>query len=137
MEQLPINSFFIDFLQTENFNLVSVSLRIIGNICSGSKADYVENLYKNGLLEALTIAWHRYHDNPDVEKECVWMLSNISACRSEIITKAILNNQFFTSRIKAILDLHYPVHINRREVLYFLLNVSMGYSIELTYMIVA
>ena len=88
--------------------LFIVALRLTGNIMTNSKSEYVENFFKNGLLEALTIGWQRYGEVCDlsiqINKEIPWILSNMVASNSELITYAIVKNQFISERIKELLN---------------------------------
>jgi hypothetical protein len=91
MEQLEINSVLIKYLASNNYNKFSAALRMIGNISSSSLNVYIENLFKNGLYEALTAGLSIFHDD-GIYKEIGWLFSNIIANGSIPMTKSLLSN---------------------------------------------
>lgn len=121
--------------------LFIVALRLTGNIMTNSKSEYVENFFKNGLLEALTIGWQRYGEVCDlsiqINKEIPWILSNMVASNSELITYAIVKNQFISERIKELLNPSINVDFSTRlEVLILVKNIVAGYRIDICYTLV-
>ena len=121
--------------------LFIVALRLTGNIMTNSKSEYVENFFKNGLLEALTIGWQRYGEVCDlsiqINKEIPWILSNMVASNSELITYAIVKNQFISERIKELLNPSINVDFSTRlEVLILVKNIVAGYRIGICYTLV-
>jgi hypothetical protein len=118
----------------------------VGNITSSENSDYAENFYKNGLLESLTIGWKSFGAHTEIDKETCWVLSNIVGSNSVYMTKAILNNPFFTDKIRDILTLSEndptaqvcapPNNQARRELLFMLKNISSGYQMEILYTLV-
>jgi hypothetical protein len=64
-----------------------VAIRLIGNISSCDKIEYIEHLFKLNLLSSLIIGWKHFEAMPDVEREVAWVLSNIVASNSLEMTK--------------------------------------------------
>lgn len=105
MEQLPVTGILIDFLQSGDSSKFFPALRLVANIAACNKSDYIDHFYKSGMLGALVIGWRNVSPNPDVDKEASWMLSNMVACNSEHITKAIVGSPFILDKMRCILTL--------------------------------
>lgn len=102
MEQMPITNLLTEFLSSDTYNHFVVGVRLIGNILASSNSEYCQNFYKNNLLENLVIGWQKY-SLPEVDKECSWILGNVIASNNLIMTKAVINNQYFCSKFQEIL----------------------------------
>lgn len=105
MEELPITSLLIDFLQSDTYEKFIVALRLVGNIMSSTVSLYAENFFKNSFLDALSIGWSNFGSNPEVDKEGAWVTSNLISSNSVIMTKACLRHPFISAKIKYLIDL--------------------------------
>lgn len=64
-------------LSSKDEHQIVLALRLIGNFASASQNEYIINIFKNGLIENLIIAWQQLEGLIDPEKEVGWILSNI------------------------------------------------------------
>lgn len=112
MEQLPIIPILIDYLSSDQIHLFKAALKAAGTILTSPNAEYSEALYKNDILQGLVIGWRRYEGSnhgPDIRKEIVWILGNMIASHSTIITKSIVDNVYIIEKLKEILAGTAPV----------------------------
>ncbi|TNV73559.1 hypothetical protein FGO68_gene13786 [Halteria grandinella] len=146
MEQLPIIPILIDYLSSDQIHLFKAALKAAGTILTSPNAEYSESLYKNDILQGLVIGWRRYegtNHGPDIRKEIVWILGNMIASHSTIITKSIVDNVFIIEKLKEILAGSAPVDgsqnsikidmATRKETLHVFQNLVFGYGIEIHY----
>lgn len=140
MDYLPLTSVIMDYLsQQEDPALFVASVRLVGNIITSPSVSYVENFFKNGLLESLTIGWQRFGalENVDLAKEITWILSNIVASHSVTMTQAIIDNRYVSEKLREMLSLDLNLDFKtRREVLILLKNMVAGYNIDICYRLV-
>lgn len=140
MDYLPLTSVIMEYLsQQDDPALFVAAVRLVGNIITSPNVVYVENFFKNGLIESLTIGWQRYGalESVDLAKEITWILSNIVASHSVTMTQAIIDNRYISEKLREMLSLDYNIDFKtRREVLILLRNMVAGYSIDICYRLV-
>jgi hypothetical protein len=86
--------------------LFKVALKAAGTILTSPSKEYCEALYKHDILQALSIGWRRFEcvkGGPDIRKEIVWIIGNMIAAHSSIITRSILDNAFIVEKLKEVL----------------------------------
>jgi hypothetical protein len=143
---MPITSLLVDFLGYDDYDHFVVSVRLIGNIMSSTNSEYVQNFYKNGLLESLVIGWQKYQ-HPEVDKECSWILGNIVASNNLLMTKAVISNPFFNQKFQEILQhvfnnqhldskSHASYVSGCREIMVLIKNVVRCYSLDISYLLI-
>jgi hypothetical protein len=143
---MPITNLLTEFLSSDSYNHFVLAIRLVGNILASSNSDYCQNFYKNSLLENLVIGWQKYQ-LPEVDKECSWILGNVIASNNLIMTKAVINNQYFCQKFQEILqNVHATHQVDTRahsfyvsgckELMIMIKNVVLAYSLELTHQLI-
>lgn len=74
--QTGVTPKLIQFLQSEDKDIVASSLKALGNVCYGNEL-HIQNLIENGFIQQLEILLGK--SKKVIKREVCWVLSNIAA----------------------------------------------------------
>ena len=83
MDSLDIMPCLMETLSnTNNYELFSIILEVVGNILScSSRIEFTEKFIAYCIDDILNIAWKRFEHYPDLNKEFLWIYSNLLTAR--------------------------------------------------------
>ena len=76
-DYVPIVPILMRMLSSKEITQTTVALRLVGNFASANENDYIENFFKNDLLNNLVIGWRHFDGLVDLEREIGWILANL------------------------------------------------------------
>lgn len=86
-------------LSSKEITQTTVALRLVGNFASANCNDYIENLFKNDLLNNLVIGWRHFDGLVDLEREIGWILANLVTTYDKTIVTSLLSNHYVCYKI--------------------------------------
>jgi hypothetical protein len=135
-DHLPISTIVVNYLYSEDIEFFQVSLKLAGVIMQCENREYGENLYKNGFLEGIMAGWNRFC-SPDINKEIAWMLGNLVATQSSIITSELVRNKYIMDRLRELIatpgEQVRSMPAIKTEVFVIVRNIVAGYNLHLSY----
>ena len=104
-DYIPIVNMLMKMLSSKEISQTTVALRLIGNFASADSNAFIENIFKNDLLNNLVIGWQAFDGIMDLEREIGWILANLVSTYQKDIAIGLLTNPYVCFKIHQILNL--------------------------------